>query len=91
MEDLTHNAVQCYLLVFGIASRWVVGHGTPRSVMVSLWISMANMPAWFYVAWETRSWGLGILNLVYGVLYVRALLNVRKALNAESCTPGPSA
>lgn len=78
-----HDAVQVYLFVLGVAARWVVGKGTHRAVWVSLWISVANQPAWFWLAWETRSWGLGALNLIYAALHARALLNTQIALKGE--------
>jgi len=72
-----HNATQLCCFTLGVASRWVLGRGSRRAVRASIWFQIANLPAWFYMAVETRSWGLGALNVVYAVLYVRALLALR--------------
>ena len=79
MQDWLHHAAQAQILVFGVAARWLVGGGTQRGVRLSLWVSFLNLPAWFYVSWETSSWGMGVLNVIYTALYVRALLNTRNS------------
>jgi hypothetical protein len=79
MDALLHHFVQAQILVLGVAARWLVGGGTQRGVRISLWVSAANLPAWFYVSWETSSWGMGALNVIYTALYVRALLNTRSS------------
>lgn len=77
MDTLLHHFVQAQILLLGVTARWIVGGGTPRAVRISLWVSLANVPAWFFVSWETGSWGLGLLNVIYTALYIRALLNTR--------------
>ncbi len=79
-----HDAVQVYLFVLGVAARWIVGKGTHRAVWVSLWVSVANLPAWFWLAWETHSWGLGALNVIYAGLYARALVNTQQAIKGQN-------
>ena len=77
MDNFLHHFVQAQILLLGVTARWLVGGGTQRGVRISLWVGAANLPAWFYVSWETSSWGMGVLNFVYAGLYVRALLNTR--------------
>ena len=78
-DQVLHVITQAMILVLGIAARWITGYGTWRTVRLALWISVVNLPAWFYFSYETGSWSLAGLNLVYAGFYARALFNTPRA------------
>lgn len=70
-----HTFVQLHLFVFGVAAIWFMSGHTPKRRRLGFALGLYNQWAWWAQAIITDSWGLLAINVVYGVMYVRGLLN----------------
>jgi hypothetical protein len=47
-------------------------------------VGCLGTPLWFYTTWQHEQWGFFILTIVYGIMYVRAIVNNRETRHGQS-------
>lgn len=58
------NLLQILILIFGASSIWIVGRKEPWRKYGFI-IGLIGQPLWFYMAYTTQQWGVGIMCLFY--------------------------
>lgn len=64
---------QLLIAVFGLTSIWMALGNNPRLRKWAPIIGLCGQPAWAWLAWETKGWGLGLLVAAYTLIYIRGI------------------
>ena len=64
---------QFLMALFGLTSMYFALSNGPRRRAWAPMIGLYGQPAWAYFAYQTTSWGLGLLVAAYTLVYIRAI------------------
>ena len=77
---------QGLLALLGLGAAWMLTEPSTRKQYIGCWLGLMSQPFWVYTVWTTGSWGIGILCIMYTLVYIKGVrrLNVKDSRSISS-------